>query len=287
LKSSWFESEKLVKGKGEVKMSVSIKPSAAEKGGFELQDGDYRVTASKYVVYQFPPNKTTGEQTPPFVALMQEFTPLGGGDEQEVYYKVQGPKTERDSFLFAPSRDDKKPVNNPPEVGDEGHYLVRLKPDAKLYDTSKVVRYMSELVNCKFPEERMEDNVSFLVGLEGHVYQRTEKGSGDVKDWKIAVFDKITKFPWEKKVGGGAASTGKGKKEEVKGKEEEEGGDDSDAAVALVQAAVEKLGEGAERKKVKMNCLTGLLKMPKEKHAGIKALLNDDDWLEGVIEAAS
>ena len=55
---------------------ASFHPEDMYKGGFGVQEGMVEVVEAKAIVYQFPPNKVTGEQQPPACYVLVSFQPL-------------------------------------------------------------------------------------------------------------------------------------------------------------------------------------------------------------------
>lgn len=275
-----------------------LKPSTASKSGAGLQPGDYEVTDAAIVIHKFvsqDPVKAA-KALPPFVAMELTMQPIDAGtleateeDARVEYFKFG------DTETFAPSEDGKKPVSKRPVVGDRGNYLVSLKaPDHTPNEKCKGMVFLTELINCGFDEEKMDDgtgeNIQTLIGTKLHISQRKEKGGGEIGDYTVSFPDKMYVAGYDAedaeeapKKGKGAAAKGKpspAPSPKAKGKkpvEAEAEVEDEDAEVAATELASELIGD---MKNVNVAMVTLRRYMAKnEVSKEVSAFLSDREWV--------
>ena len=99
----------------------------------------------------------------------------------------------------------------------DGTKLISSKKGASLSKTCNFIILMNSLVEAKFPEDKMEDDVSIYEGMKTDmVRQAPPERKGLVKkekkyDDSVLVVDSIITFPWE-----GGEGKGKGERKETK-----------------------------------------------------------------------
>lgn len=185
-------------------MKISLKPSDAIQGGL-VQDIDVRITKCRAVVYDY------NGHAKPTLAVHVQMEPLEGGEPLNEYYSAG--VLER----FCPSETSGgDPLTN---LGEEGAFITLAEGSTAtaLSSQSNFATFLKELVSANFPEDKIEDNVSILEGLEGHVNRKSQparagmadapQGDAKAKVRTILVFTKILKFPWDKKAGAAKPAT--------------------------------------------------------------------------------
>ncbi len=186
-------------------MGFIPKPSEAIEQGGLLQDVDVRIVKSTYSVFDFNGHGTKDENNPTGanMALTITIRPLTATDESE---------DETQHYVGAwisklcPSEDNETPLT---EVGQEGPYIVLAEGSTAtgILKSSSMMLFLKELVNAQFPEDKIGEKASFLEGLEGHYIRKPlkKKDGSDSLNAKtgrantMGVFNRILKFPWDKK----------------------------------------------------------------------------------------
>lgn len=151
-------------------------------------------------------------------------------------YQGKGPLTPAIKFVFAVEGEE-NPVEQYWSVGkasdwqpsEDGKTLVPIGKSTQLVQSSNGGILLASIVNAGFPEDKITDDITCFVGMQGHVIRvpapqrtgivKTPRADGKSFDDTILVFDKITAFPWEKK---GKSSKGGGAKAAAAGGEDVE-----------------------------------------------------------------
>jgi hypothetical protein len=184
------------------------KASFASKDAYEvklgIQEGHVEIVDAKTAVYQFPPNKETGDQGAPFLAALITFqlTDANGKHlEDEPSDKVL--KIEKDLHKMRPgmasSRDDANPTDQGAELETVGNCIYT--EDAKINNKCGWQVFCKSMEECGFRVDILGAGyLPDLVGTKGHV--KTLKGEKTKIDGKeiepsYLVWDSITARPYE------------------------------------------------------------------------------------------
>ena len=169
--------------------NVDLRLSALAEGGNFFDDFDGTIKDARFVTTSF-----NGKVDPPRTVLQIVFDI--SGNEHTEFYSVGGDQ----DFI-------------PDDTGMGLDYL------GSTIEPTKKTKYGLLLISLKgagFPENKMDsDNISYLVGLDGHWLSSAMKITGtgfkknkDGKGPTVMLCTKVNKLPWE----AGAKATGKGKK---------------------------------------------------------------------------
>jgi len=164
---------------------VSLRPDQFAEGGGLLDDFDGVIADIRFVMTNYD-------------GLLSEAVPVCS-----IRYAVDGDDVGTD-LLSVGGKGDFIP-------DDSGMGLIALKSKTTLTKKSKFGMFMEALVTAGFPLNRMEDEINYLVGLEGHFLRKIVEFRGlakkkDERDSTVMVCTKIIKLPWDQ------AIRGKGKK---------------------------------------------------------------------------
>lgn len=198
---------------------VSIKPSEMVEGGAVPVDRNLTWKECRFNLFEY--KTKAGEVVATTCALRINYVDDDGQDYEQ-QYSVSDPER------FIPSQD--------------GKTLVAVGSAEVLSKSSNFYVLMNALVNAGFPENKLEEDVSSLDGLETYNIgvpmpkraglKASEPAEGG-RERVLSVPSQIIKLPWEKK----GKTTAKSKaKEET----EDEGGDVTDAALEFVGKAVDE-----------------------------------------------
>lgn len=192
--------------------AISLLPEDGIKG-FGINAGLHRVVSSEIQVHQYKPNKTTGEQSEPFVCWAIGYLPIDAAGnavgEAEVDYGMKiapGYGEPLSSAKFAPAASPDGPAL-PLQVGSRGGFVFPIGDSQGLSVNSKVLKYIAQLFEVGFLKERLIASgmdVGILVGTEGDVMTKTTENDGTdkktgakLKDTKMLVFKSIRRFGYE------------------------------------------------------------------------------------------
>ncbi len=193
-------------------MGFIPKPSEAieSSGGINMQDVDVRIQDATFAVFDYNGKGTASEGNPTGgnASMKLTFRPLTATDESEdeVAYLDAGWISK-----LAPSENGARPgeAGYAPlsSVGEEGPFLVEAEGSTAsgVLKSSPMMTFLSDLVTAQFPEDRMKDDIRFLVGTEIHLIRkpRKKKDGTESKNAKGYVntypsMSRILKFPWDK-----------------------------------------------------------------------------------------
>lgn len=202
------------------------------KGGFA--DGYGKIISAKSLIFQFPPNKDSGQQGPPQLFCCLEIQRYNDGDgsksaEQpsEVLLGIQGPNRqtgELDSChpgKFVDGDVNSDPEDQGGELGAEGDTLYALQDGFQLNDKTKWMSFTASLVERGFkPTVLKRTYFPDLVGLYAYFTTVTKPKFRDDMDKEPTVFvvKDIKQFPYEAKKDTAAATKGKPAPATAKGK---------------------------------------------------------------------
>lgn len=177
-------------------------PSQATEGSFGIQEGLIRVEDATFRTYQMSQNKKTGATYAAFPALILTLKRLGDDGETEGEPDEQ-PFGCGKLDKFAPT-DDKNlntPADDYADAETEGRYIMALNGGTNFNKAAKFIRLNDSLIANGFRSDLIDEcDAKVYIGLEGVIKQDTQRGS-DGKDYRVTVFDKITKFPYDVKGG--------------------------------------------------------------------------------------
>lgn len=186
------------------------KASFAAKDGYEpklgFQEGNFEVVAACTKVFQYPPNKESQEQFPPFLAamlMMAKTDEKGNRLDEEPLEKIL--RIEKDLSKMRPgrstSRDDAEPEDLGDELDTEGN-TVFCEEGQKINVNSSFLIFTKSLEERGFKSEILGAGfLPDLVGLKGHA--KTEKGekrtvNGRDIEPSYLIVDRILERPYEK-----------------------------------------------------------------------------------------
>ena len=282
------------------KASFASKDTYEVKAGF--QEGWFEITDAKVKVFQFPPNKETGDQTAPFLAQIlsiQKTDEKGRHTDDDALETIL--KIEKDLGKMRPgnaeNRDDDEPEDLGDELDTEGNCIF-VEDGSKINNKSRFAVFMKSLEEKGFKPDILACGFSpDLVGLKGFAKSISGgKFPGSEKEATYLVVDQITQFPYEKKGKATSAASSKSaapakktaapvKKDNAAAEVEEESGDDAadEAATAiLVELAADLSGETKDQKKVYTMAYSRLVKnkdRDKKLDKSVQELLKKEDWL--------
>lgn len=297
------------------KASFASKDAFVMKSGFN--EGWGIITKAEGVVFQYPPNKTTGAQSLPalFARLLIQHTDSSfaatSDEPAEQLLKIADIAACHPGI--AKSRDDQDPEDAGEELETVGNCIFTVEEGYKIQANSKYLTFTKSLEDKGFkPEILGEGYFPDLEGLQA-MFKTVQgkkfagKDGGDVTP-DYFVVDVIKKFPYEKKAGAGTGSAKKttppttpGAKKTVAAAaktveseaepepaEEVEtadaGSDDpieTGAQEILAKVISEQSGQTMKRSKMNVFCFNALNKSKIEKkfHKAIQDKLRDKDWL--------
>lgn len=187
-----------------------ISEAIESSGGINLQDIDIRITDATFAVWDYNGHATAsdGNPTGAQAALKLTFRPLSAIDESEdeVAYLDAGWISK-----LAPSENGARPGESGyaplSGVGEEGPFLVEAEGSTAtgILKSSPMMVFFKELGEAQFPEDKIKDDIRFLIGLEGHLIRKPKrkKDGTESKNAKGYVntypsINRILKFPWDK-----------------------------------------------------------------------------------------
>lgn len=204
-------------------MGFTPKPSEAieSSGGINLQDVDVRITDAAFAVFDYNGHAqpSDGNPTGAQAALKVTFRPLAATDESEdeICYLDAGWISK-----LAPSENGSRPGESGyaplSSVGEEGPFLVEAEGSTAtgILKSSPMMIFFQDLGKAQFPEDRIKDDIRFLIGLEGHLVRKPKMKKDNTPSLNKKGYpntypsiSRITKFPWDK-VAGKAAPAAKG-----------------------------------------------------------------------------
>ena len=207
--------------------------SSAKEDAFHMKgsfaDGWGEVIGSKALVFQFPPNKTTGNQDPPALYCQLEIQRYrdgdfkekeGNGEGEEVLLKIAGPSKETGQLEdvhvgdCADGNVENEPSDGGNELGAEGNTLYAVKDGYQINDKVKYMQFCVSLEEKGFkPSILKRTFFPDFVGLRAFFKTITLKKFRDdmTNDPTAFVVTEIKQFPYEQKAG--KAVTGKKEKD--------------------------------------------------------------------------
>lgn len=211
---------------------VSMKPE--DMMGDFFKEGNVEITSCKCVVFQYPPNKETGEQGEPFTAvqfgfkqLREDFSVDDDAEGQEIQIKVGTLDKIRPGSLDNPDDLEAEPEDLGSDVGTEGNSIYG-DEGAKL--GFGWPPFIKSLRDCNFRPNvidriYMPDYIGMKAHLKkgetGRTYQNKQGKTVSDLQWMVT---KIHTFPYDKaatKAAGKAAVKAAGNKAAGKSKAEE------------------------------------------------------------------
>ena len=187
------------------KVSGASKDFYEVKGG--VQEGIYRITDAATTIFQYPPNRETGDQYPPFLAahlsfeaLNEKLEPLGEDDPLEKILRIEKDLKKLRAGM-ASSREDPDPEDLGDELGTVGN-CVFTESGARINNKSAWAVFSKSLEEAGFKSDIIaEGYFPDLIGMVLHV--KTIKGEkaniqGREVEPNYLVCDKILVFPYEK-----------------------------------------------------------------------------------------
>lgn len=289
------------------KVSFASKDQYEPKLGF--QEGWFEITDAKTQVFQYPPNKDSGEQTPPFLAAILTFQKTdeqGKATDDEPQERAL--RIEKDLNKMRPgtatSRTDSEPSDEGGELDTIGN-CIYAEEGVKINKNSAWAVFCSSLESKGFKAEIIgEGYLPDLVGLKGHA--KSEKGEkrnigGKDVEPNYLMVDKITVYPYEGKAAkkGPAAATSKAPanaapaatknaapatKQAAPAAAAAEPNEDADTSATAILAglAAELQGQQRDAKKVYSMAYSRLVSdkaRDRKLDKAISDLLKDNDWL--------
>lgn len=194
------------------KASLAAKDTYELKGGF--QEGWGEITGAVSRIVQFNPSKKTGEQLPPFLALVlqiqrtDEHGKASSDEPTEVELKLHGDLSQmRPGSIKSRDDDDPVDVDENATVGAEGNCIYVAEEGIKLNKNGKALRFLRSLEEHGFkPDILGAGYFPDLIGLRAHFKQEIgQKFREDTADPTFLVVDKIAQFGYEKKAGAAKA----------------------------------------------------------------------------------
>jgi hypothetical protein len=291
------------------KVSFASSDFYEPKLGF--QEGWFEITDAKTQVFQYPPNKDSGEQTPPFLAAILTFQRTdeqGKPLDEEPQEKAL--RIEKDLAKMRPGQATSRTDPEPSDQGDELDTIgncIYAEEGVKINKNSAWAVFCASLEAKGFKAEIIgEGYLPDLIGLKGHAKsEKGEKrniGGRDVEPTYLMI-DKITVYPYEGKAakkGPGSATTNKpaaaqngaGKPAATKqaapatpaAAATAEPNEDADTAATALFAGLagELQGQQRDAKKVFSMAYSRLVSdksRDKKLDKAISELLRDNDWL--------
>lgn len=266
-------------------------PSKAVESQFGIQEGMVRVEDAAFAMYQMSPKKGTSDTYAPNPSLILSLKRLGddGDTEGEADEQVFGcGKADK----FAPT-DDKNmdtPVEGydergmPPGKYAEGRYLMSLRDGNDFNKSSKYIQLNNSLITESFRSDVLDEcDAHAYIGLEGHIKQDTQKGGSDGKEYKVTVFDKITKFPYDKKAAG-KKKPSDDEEDVSKSKKKAAAPDPAAGPVKMLRKVIavfrKKEIETADPKLVRRTALAQMIDVEPAERDLIMELIEDAAWLK-------
>ena len=231
---------------------VNFNPGEFGEGGGLIDDVDATITDIRFIMTDYDGAIT---DMVPVAKILFDVD----GEEQEQLFSVGGKGD------FAPD--------------ETGLGLVALKSKSTLTKKSKFGMLMGSLVEAGFPLNKMDaENVSYLVGLDGHFERKPVEFKGlkktSDKENTVLICTKINTLPWDQKKGAkGKAGAGAKKGAPVT----EELADS--VAGAIVDILIEKDGESSKKDMLSAAFKADFFKGHGEKKA-VLTLAKDDTFLE-------
>lgn len=188
---------------------ASLRPSEFVSGGL-IDDVNVEITAASFVEWDYQ-----GKIPQPVLAVKVTMQPEDGDEAVDQFYSAGDLKN------WMPSKDGKRAV----KVGTA----------SSLNNGSNFAQFITSLVNAGFPEDKIADDVTFMVGTQGHVKRVPQpKRSGIIRgggtegrEPTVLLMTKIDALPGEgkkgkksttKKASASTPSTPNASSEEIDGK---------------------------------------------------------------------
>lgn len=171
-------------------MGVSLRPSTYTEGGSLLDDVDVRVLEAAFAMFDY--DGKVDVAVPALYLSLQ----IPDGTKTDQYFSLG------DAKQFMPSVDDKSPVDGKNVIS--GPFLIKVGDKDGINNNTNGAKFLASLVNCGFPEDKLDGAITVLVGLEFHLKREAIKRTGLIRtgknanrDQSIVVASKIHKMPWE------------------------------------------------------------------------------------------
>lgn len=243
-------------------MGIKLSPGEMVAGGGLWSDLDATVTDAKFVLTTFD-----GKSPTPVTVLQLEVLDDAGESHEQFLSTGKG--------KFRPSSD--------------GKMLVPEGEGVKLNSGSNFGLFMASMVKGGFPENRLGEDVSILVGMRAHFERvaapkrtglvKQARADGKVYEDTILVVTKVLQLPWDT-----PKTPVKGGKAPAKGKvsvaPKDSAGDTSitDEAIAAVMEVLESNPEGLTKKQLAMAVFKVVAANPNK--AGIVKLVYDEEFMD-------
>lgn len=240
---------------------ASLRPSDMTEGGGLLDDVDVTITEARFVTWDYQ------GKAAPVPALKMTMAP-DEGDPVDQYWSVGK------AIDWAPTPDGKS--------------LVKIGQASALNVGSNFGILISSLINAGFPEDKLEEDIDILDGLQCHVIRvaapkRTGLASSqraDGREATILTVDSIAKLPWEKGGGksGGKGAGGKSGAKSGGGKAASAGDDaiEQEAQEVLVAMLADADGGSLKKAEIPVKAVKAASAANRSK---VVVLLNNEDFL--------
>jgi hypothetical protein len=218
--------------------AVSLNPDDMAEGGGLLDNIRATITDAKFVMTNYQ-----GKSQIMRPAAHLTLTEIVDGEEL----------VHDDQFWSCGKAEDWMP-------SDDGKYLIPTGMKKQIHKSSNFGMFLVSALDCGFPGDKFDSDISFLIGTEAHFHQivvadrgKTKTKDGKEYDAQVMCLAEIFKFPWEKAKGKSAKTSGKQSKGKGKGKakaepEADDGADlNADAQAIIMELLVEAGGEMAKK----------------------------------------
>jgi hypothetical protein len=185
--------------------SFNPKDAYEVKGGF--QEGWGEVVGAKSIIFQFPANKQTGEQSAPFTGVLLSIQrvdeagkKLSAEPDEEILKVDKNLEAARPGNMASRTATDADDLGM--DLGTEGNCIYTTEV-YKFNKKSKFIVLCDSLVANGFkPEVLGTGFLPDLVGLRAHFKrsapQKFKTDTGEEKDYDSLIVDKISRYPYEK-----------------------------------------------------------------------------------------
>lgn len=178
----------MVKKEKEEEGGIGLGPSSFVEGTGLISDVDAVFTDVGFVTWDY---RGKSPESPALRAVLR----VEGEDPVEQYWSAGSLKE------FLPS--------------DDGKMLLPVGSQTGLNKSCNVVQLIMSLIDAGFPEDKIQDDISVLEGLQAHVVRvpapkrpglvKQPRADGKVYEDQVLVVDTIIKLPWEAEKGKKAA----------------------------------------------------------------------------------
>lgn len=271
-----------------------------------IEAGNVEIVSAVSKIHQYPPNKTTGQQSEPFGCVQLGFQQFDQNwnklDEEPVKMEFGWGGGFGKAHKFHPglvdSADDDDVQDQGEEVDVEGNCIYAIEDGSRLNTKCKWIIFTTSMEKFGFkPEVLGNGYLPDLIGTRGHVHTvKAERMAGSTakNDPTNLLFDSITVFPYDKKSKKGpvpAPAAGKPAVKAAAGKSAPApapaGSDDDATALEMFNLVKGDLaGSELEVKSLKSKVTAKLMrnKIPTGRHKAVLAIISNPDWLISLSE---